>query len=110
MNEVAWIVTSERLVDNVDINITKFYAVTATEFRHSSVILLSIRKNLCSRPRLSFIVIMTDIQNFCEKNLSFTIKIKMPPVTFLIDKLTSMSKNQKFQCGVRNMYTGCSRS
>jgi hypothetical protein len=31
----------------------------------SSVILLSIRKNLCS---LSFIVIMTDIQNFCNRN------------------------------------------
>jgi hypothetical protein len=53
----------------VDINITKFYAVTATELRHSSVILLSIRKNLCSRPRLSFIVIMTDIQNFCERKI-----------------------------------------
>jgi hypothetical protein len=33
--------------------------------RISSVILLSIRKNLCS---LSFIVIMTDIQNFCGRN------------------------------------------
>jgi hypothetical protein len=31
----------------------------------SSVKLLSIRKNLCS---LSFIVIMTDIQNFCDRN------------------------------------------
>jgi hypothetical protein len=31
----------------------------------SSVKLLSIRKNLCS---LSFIVIMTDIQNFCNRN------------------------------------------
>jgi hypothetical protein len=30
-----------------------------------SVILLSIRKNLCN---LSFIVIMTDIQNFCDRN------------------------------------------
>jgi hypothetical protein len=36
----------------------------------SSVILVLIRKNLCSR---SFIVTMTDIQNFCD-----TIKIKMP--------------------------------
>jgi hypothetical protein len=33
--------------------------------RISSVILLSIRKNLCS---LRFIVIMTDIQNFCDRN------------------------------------------
>jgi hypothetical protein len=30
-----------------------------------SGILLSFRKNLCS---LSFIVIMTDIQNFCDRN------------------------------------------
>jgi hypothetical protein len=33
--------------------------------RISSVILLSIRKNLCN---LSFIVIMTDIQHFCDRN------------------------------------------
>jgi hypothetical protein len=33
--------------------------------RISSVILLSIRKKLCS---LSFIIIMTDIQNFCDRN------------------------------------------
>jgi hypothetical protein len=31
----------------------------------SSIVLLSIRKNFCS---LSFIVIMTDIQNFCDRN------------------------------------------
>jgi hypothetical protein len=31
----------------------------------SSVILLSIRKNLCS---LSFVVIMTDIQNVCDRS------------------------------------------
>jgi hypothetical protein len=33
--------------------------------RISSVILLSIRKNLCT---LSFIVIVSDIQNFCDRN------------------------------------------
>jgi hypothetical protein len=45
-----------------------------------SVILLSVRKNLCS---LSFIVIMADIQEL----LSRTIKITMPPVTFLTSML-----------------------
>jgi hypothetical protein len=68
-----------------------FYSLAAsgseTEYSYghgiSSVILLSIRKNLCS---LSLIVIMTDVQNFCDRN-SVTIKIKMPPVTFLFDNL-----------------------
>jgi hypothetical protein len=48
----------------------------------SSVILLSIRKKcVCS---LSFIVIMTDIQNFCDRNSVTHNKID--------DKLTSMTK------------------
>jgi hypothetical protein len=47
--------------------ITSFDNTRRYSYGHgiSSVILLSILKNLCS---LSFIVIMTDIQNFCDRN------------------------------------------
>jgi hypothetical protein len=46
------------------ISILKFKPLYSYGHGISSVILLSVRKNLCS---LSFIV-MTDIQNFCDRN------------------------------------------
>jgi hypothetical protein len=43
-------------------SLTREGSVTCTV---TAVILLSIRKNLCS---LNFIVTMTDIQNFCDRS------------------------------------------